>query len=219
MKKYLIPVLTIVLCAAVLLGAAFGLQGVAEKNAQSEHLRLLETLAPGSENFTVIPYEGEDGNIRSIHKGETGYVIETVTQGYAGEITLLVGVNNDGKVVGLMVRSMHETFGLGAQALTDTDFLSSFLFREGVFSVVTEADKAHASVAEPAEEETVDAASSATGEAALPEDSSIPTVEVDALTGATVTSRAIVRGVNSAILFVMGPEAAADADAATGATS
>ena len=218
MKKYLIPVLTIVLCAAVLLGAAFGLQGVAEKNAPSEHLRLLETLAPGSENFTVIPYEGEDGNIRSIHKGETGYVIETVTQGYAGEITLLVGVNNDGKVVGLMVRSMHETFGLGAQALTDTNFLSSFLFQEGIFSVVTEADKAYAGEVEETEEK-VDAASGATGETALPEDSDLPTVEVDALTGATVTSKAIVRGVNSAVLYVLGPDAAASADAATGATS
>ena len=54
MKKYLIPVLTIVLCAAVLLGAAFGLQGVAEKNAQSEHLRLLETLAPGAEGLPTM---------------------------------------------------------------------------------------------------------------------------------------------------------------------
>ena len=54
MKKYLIPALTIVLCAAVLLGAAFGLQGVAEKNAQAEHLRLLETLAPGAEGLPTM---------------------------------------------------------------------------------------------------------------------------------------------------------------------
>ena len=68
-------------------------------------------------------------------------------------------------------------------------------------------------------EEKVDAASGATGETALPEDSDLPTVEVDALTGATVTSKAIVRGVNSAVLYVLGPDAAASADAATGATS
>ena len=193
MKKYLIPVLTMVLCAAVLLGAAFGLQGVAEKNAQSEHLRLLETLAPGSENFTVIPYEGEDGNIRSIHKGETGYVIETVTQGYAGEITMFIGVNNDGKVTGLVVRDLSETFGLGREALTDHVFLKQFLNSSGSFEVVTAAP---------------DAFSGATG--AVTETDG-ETVGVDALTGATVTSKAIVRAVNSAVAYVTGADAASAA--------
>ena len=218
MKKYWIPVLAIVLAAAVLLGATFALQGIAQSNAQAEHLRMLQTLLPGSESFTVIPYEGEDANIRSIHKGETGFVIETVTQGYAGEITLLIGINNQGRVVGLNVRSMHETFGLGAQALTDVEFLHAFLNRDGIFSVVTAADKAYAGEVEETEE-NADAATGATGDVALPENSDLATVEVDALTGATVTSQAIVRGVNSAVLYVLGPDAAADADAATGATS
>ena len=134
----------------------------------------MQTLLPGSTRFTVEPYTGEDANIVSIHKGETGYVIETVTYGYVDNIRMLIGVSNDGKVTGLMVRDMKETFGLGAQALTDTDFLAQFL--------------------------------NTSGEAAVGE-------TVDALTGATVTSKAITRAVNSAVAYVTG------ADASTGATS
>ena len=168
MKKYLIPVLAIVLCAAVLLGAAFALKGVAESNAQAEHLRLLQTLALGSENFVVIPYAGEDANIRSIHQGETGFVIETVTQGYVGEIAMMIGVNNDGHVTGLVVRDLSETIGLGRNALTDHEFLAQFL--------------------------------NTSGEAAVGEN-------VDAITGATVTSKAVTRSVNSAIAVVTGVDA------------
>ena len=174
MKKYLIPVLTIVLCAAVLLGAAFGLQGVAEKNAQSEHLRLLETLAPGSETFTEEEYTGDDANIRRVFAAENGYVIEVATNGYAGEITMLVGVDKDGKVTGLQVRDMEETFGLGGEALTDHEFLRQYLQTSGEAEVG---------------------------------------VNVDAISGATVTSKAITRCVNSAVAFVTG------ADASSGATS
>ena len=187
------PVIAIVLAALILLGAAWGLKGMAQQNAQAYHVQLMQTLLPGSETFTVEPYDGEDANIRSVHKGETGYVIETVTYGYAGEITMLIGVNNDGKVTGLVVKEAHETPGLGNNALTDHVFLSQFLNGEGEFSVATSG---------------ADAFSGATGESTS-ENSS----EVDAITGATVTSKAITRSVNSAVAFVTG------SDVDSGATS
>lgn len=193
-KGILLPILTIALAALILFGAAFGLNGIAAKNAQEEHLELMRTLLPGSENFTVEPYAGEDANIRSVHKGENGFVIETVTYGYAGDITMYIGVSNEGNVTGLVVRELSETFGLGANALTDHEFLAQFLNSAGAFEVATSG---------------ADAFSGATGEAA-PEGE---TVAVDAITGATVTSKAVVRCVNSAVGFVTG------ADVATEATS
>jgi len=193
-KPILLPILTILLCAAILFGAALGLNGVAAKNAQEAHLTLMHTLLPGSENFTVEPYAGEDANIVSVHKGENGFVIETVTYGYAGDITMLIGVSNAGKVTGLVVKEMHETFGLGAEALTDHVFLSQFLNSSGSFAIGTPG---------------ADAFSGATGETAEAEDS----VYVDGITGATVTSKAIARSVNSAVAFVTG------ADASSAATS
>lgn len=185
-------VIAIFLAALVLFGASFGLQGIAAKNAQEQHLWLMQTLLPGSEQFTVIPYDGEDATIRSVHQAENGFVIETVTYGYADEITILIAVNLDGKVVGLVVDEAHETVGLGNNALTDHVFLSQFLNKSGSFAVATQG---------------ADAFSGATA-AAEPEGES---VNVDAITGATVTSKAVVRCVNSAVAYVTGADAVSSA--------
>lgn len=191
-KPILLPILTIALSALILLSAAMGLNGVAAANAQREHLNIMRTILPDSVNFVVEPYSGEDANIRSVHKGENGYVIETVTYGYAGEITMLIGVSSEGKVTGLVVRELSETFGLGANALNDHVFLAQFLNSSGSFAVATSG---------------ADAFSGATGEAATTGD----TVDIDGITGATVTSKAIVRCVNSAVAYVTGADATSSA--------
>ena len=192
MKK---PIIALILAAALLLGLCVGLDGMAVRNAEEHHLKLMQTLLPGATEFTVEPYAGEDANIRSVHKSDIGFVVETVTYGYAGEITMLVGVNNAGKVTGVVVSEAHETFGLGGNALADHVFLSQFLNKSGSFEVATAG---------------ADAFSGATAEAETAEGEATP---VDAITGATVTSKAVVRCVNSAVAFVTG------ADAATEATS
>ena len=189
MKKIVIAIL---LAALVLFGASYGLQGIAAENAQEQHLWLMQTLLPGSESFTVVPYDGEDANIRYVHQAENGFVIETVTYGYADEITMLVAVDLDGKVVGLVVDEAHETFGLGSNALTDHVFLAQFLNKSGSFAVATQG---------------ADAFSGATGEAETEGEN----LDVDAITGATVTSKAVVRCVNSAVAYVTGADAASSA--------
>ena len=192
MKKI---VITILVAALILFGASSVLHGVASKNAQEEHLWLMQTLLPGSESFVVVPYDGEDVNIRSVHKADNGFVIETVVYGYADNIRMFTGVNNDGLVTGLVVREAHETVGLGNEALTDHVFLSQFLNSGGTFEVATHG---------------ADAFSSATGTA---DAGTGETVEVDGITGATVTSKAVAKSVNSAVAYVTG------ADVATSATS
>ncbi len=191
MKKL---ILFILVAALVLFGASFALQDAAAKKAQAEHLWLMQTLLPDSEEFTLEAYSGDDANIRSVHKAESGFVIETVTRGYADDITMFIGVSKEGKVTGLVVYEAHETFGLGSEALTDHVFLSQFLNSSDTFAVATQG---------------ADAFSGATGEAETNGD----TVDVDGITGATVTSKAIVRCVNSAIAYVTG------ADTGSGATS
>lgn len=195
-KPVFLPILTILLAAALLLGLSFGLNGLAAANAREEHLQMMRMLLPGSEEFTLEPYSGEDANIRSVHKAENGFVIETVTYGYAGEITMLIGVSNQGTVTGLVVRDMSETPGLGGEGLTDHVFLSQFLNTPGTFAVGTPGQ--------------ADAFSGATQSASTDTEAEN---YVDALTGATVTSKAIVRCVNSAVAYVTG------ADAGTAATS
>ena len=187
-KSILVPILTIFVAAAVLFGVAAGLTGVASANAQKEHLEMMRLLLPDSETFTLEPYSGDDANIRSVHKAENGYIIETCCYGFAGDITMLIGVSSDGRVTGLVVRDMEETWTLGAEALTDHVFLSQFLNKSGEFAVAA-GDS--------------DASSSATPDSAPV---SGDAQEVDALTGATVTTRAVIRCVNSAVSYVTGAD-------------
>ena len=174
MRKILMPILAIVLAAVILLGLYNGLLGVRQANMEKELQAKMEALLPGSTTFTQEPYTGEDANIHYVYKGESGYVVATQTYGYAGYIQMLIGVKNDGYVTGLQVRNMEETYGLGAEALTDWEFLAQFLRNEGDAEVGT---------------------------------------NIDAISGATVTSKAIARSVNSAVGFVTG------ADTSSAATS
>lgn len=192
MKKMIAVILA---AAAILLGVNMALFGTTANNAQAHHLWLLHTLLPDSGEFTLVYENFDDSNIEHVHKADNGYVIDTVTQGYAGPIRMCIGVSNAGKVTGLVVTDMSETYGLGREALTDVDFLKQFLNSSGAFEVASSG---------------ADAFSGATGEAETEEGE---TVSVDALTGATVTSKAIVRSVNSAVSYVTG------ADTASAATS
>ena len=174
MRKILVPILTILLAAVILLGMYNGLLGLRQANEAKELQAKMETILPGSTTFTEEAYTGEDTNIHRVWKGENGYVVETITYGYAGNIRMLVGVCNEGNVTGLQVRDMEETYGLGGEALSSWEFLAQFLRTEGDAEVG---------------------------------------VNVDAITGATVTSKAVTRSVNSAVGFVTG------ADTSSAATS
>lgn len=85
---------------------------------------------------------------------------------------MMVGVSNEGTVTGLVVRDLSETYGLGANALTDTAFLSQYLETSGDAEVGN---------------------------------------NVDAITGATVTSKAVTRAVNSAVAYVTGADSTSSA--------
>ncbi|MBR5519365.1 MAG: FMN-binding protein [Clostridia bacterium] len=168
------PVAALLLAAAVLLGVYNLTLDLRAENQAKELQAKMETLLPGSTTFTEEEYTGEDDIIAVVYKGENGYVIGTVTAGYAGPIHMLIGVSDDGYVTGLQVRRMEETFGLGAEALSDWEFLAQFLRTEGDVAVG---------------------------------------VEIDSISGTTVTSKAITRSVNAAVAYVTG------SDVDSGATS
>ena len=170
-KKIFVPVVVTVVLAAALYGVAVGLLPVTNENRLADLKSILTTLLPGSETFTVEPYSGEDANISAVYKADNGYVVETVTDGYVDEITLLVGVSNDGKVTGVVVRDQHETWGLGQKAANDA-LLTQLLLDKETLTV---------------------------GE------------NVDGVTGATVTSKAVVKAVNSAKAFVTGADVSSSA--------
>ena len=125
-------------------------------------------LLPGSTSFAPEEFDAaENTAIKSVYKAENGYVIESTAYGYNGDIVLMVGVSNEGKVTGVVVKDLQETRGLGADALTDVPFLAQYLLTGGDAEVGT---------------------------------------NVDALTGATVSSKAVTKAVNSAVAYVTGAD-------------
>ena len=173
MKQIWKPILAIALIAVLLLGLTAALKPIREKNRLEAQEFIMSYLLMDGAPFVEEPYTGEDATITAVYKGQNGYIVETTVDGYADPIVLWVGVKNDGYVTGVTVRDIHETWGLGRNAMTDSEFLLQYL--------------------------------RGTGESAVGED-------IDAMTGATVSSKAITRGVNAAVAFVTG------ADVSSGAT-
>lgn len=173
-KRIFVSTASILLIAALLLAASVGLSDLRTANEQAERIADMRTLLPGSDHFSEETYGGADPTIRSVYRAENGFVIETATPGYVGEIVMLVGVNNDGHVTGLKICDLSETPGLGRRALRDRDFLAQLL--------------------------------NTSGNAEL-------NVHLDGISGATVTSKAIVRSVNAAAAVVSG------VDVSSGATT
>ena len=172
-RKMTAPLAALAVGAAVLLALSAALRGTARENQAEEQSRVMALLLPGSRSFTQEAYTGDDGNISAVFRGEGGYVVETVLKGYVDEMTLWVGVSDQGRVTGVTVRNMAETWGLGRRAMTDLAFLEQLLHTNG---------------------------SAALGEG------------IQAISGATVTSKEVIRAVNSAAAFVTG------ADVSSGAT-
>ncbi len=174
LKQLIKPLVILGVTALVLGGTSLGLSSLEEKYEKEALEIMMHTLLPRSEGFVEEEYTGEDANIQKVYKAHNGYVIETCTTGYVDEITMLVGVNNDGMVTGVVIQEMAETYGLGQKAFHDVEFLKQFLQTSGEAEVGT---------------------------------------NVDAISGATVTSKAVTRCVNSAVAFVTG------SDISSGATS
>ncbi len=187
LKTHALTIVTLVLIPLLLLGTTLALDGVARRRTQQAHVQLMQTLLPSEQPFVRLDYTEPDGIIRSVHRSEAGYVIETVTQGYAAPITMYIAVNYDGAVMGLVVHEAHETPGLGGRILSDHVFLSQFLNQSGAFFTIGEV--------------TTDAASGATA-GSTPSDAT----SVDGISGATVSSKAVALCVNTAIAYVTGAD-------------
>lgn len=134
----------------------------AEKTQQA-----IEAVLPGGFDTQITDYTDDTGLVTNVYSGTNGYAFEVTPAGFDNTITMMVGVDHDGKVLGISIVSHTETSGLGAVAAATTSagesFRSQFVGMSGSVAVTKDGG------------------------------------EVDALTGATITSRAVCTGVNAAL--------------------
>ncbi len=167
MNRSLFHAIGAILLAAALLFMMSTMLSNTRTNLLGQELqRTMQHLLPGSGTFTQEDPAGHE-LITGAYRARNGCVVEVTAAGYAGDITLLVGVNNNGTVTGVMVRDLQETYGLGYRALRDEAFLSQFPGSAGDASIGS---------------------------------------NTDAISGATVTSKAIARAVNAASAYVTGAD-------------
>jgi len=115
--------------------------------------------------------------------GDTGYVITTTDKdGYGGDIQVSVGIQSDGTVTGVSFLSLSETAGLGMKAKEDS-FSSQFAGKQ------VESFEPSFYEQYVGKNPTKFAVSKDGGDGE----------QIDALSGATITSRAVTGAVNAAL--------------------
>ena len=161
--------LTLFIIGAVVAAVLAGVNSVtAPAIAQLQYEKTQEAIQ------AVLPGGGEEidftddtGLVSVVYKGEAGYAVQVAPGGFDGPITMMVGIDFEGNVLGISVIKHTETAGLGAVAAAKTSageaFRGCFVGQSGSVAV------------------TKDGGS------------------VEAITGATITSRAVCDGVNAAL--------------------
>ena len=167
---------TLLLICAVTAGLLAGVNAVTapvieELNAAATQ-EAISAVLPGGFDSEITDFADATGLVSKVYQGEAGYAIEVGPGGFDNTITMMVGIDNEGKVLGISIVSHTETAGLGAVA--DAETPKGIAFREQFIGT--------------------------SGSVAVSKDGG----QMDAITGATITSRAICVGVNAALDCVAG---------------
>ena len=168
--------LTLLLITAVVAAALAGVNAMTapiidELNAAKTQ-EAISAVLPGGFDTEITDYTDATGIVSKIYRGANGYAVEVGPSGFDNTITMMVGIDNEGKVLGISVVSHTETAGLGAVAAAKNSAGESF---RGQFV-------------------------GQNGDLAVTKDGG----SIDAITGATITSRAVTEGVNAALACAAG---------------
>lgn len=160
---------------ALILGAAQAVtkQPIAVQSKKTND-EAMKTILPKASEFGVLKITPK-GDVLEVNEGKNGgktegYAIKVAPKGYAGAVTIMVGISTDGKLQGIKVLSHSETPGLGAKA-PEPAFSDQYKNK----SIDKELEVVKTPVSKPN--------------------------EIQAITGATITSKAVTKGVNEAVEF------------------
>ena len=134
-----------------------------EENLEAERREAIVSIF-GADDVTYDPCVSVPASVEAVYvirRGETplGYCVNLNSGGFGGDINLMVGVGEDGKILGVSVVSMSETPGLGTK-VAESGYLAQYIGQGSDLSLDT---------------------------------------EVDGISGATVSSKAVLAGVNEAM--------------------
>lgn len=104
---------------------------IAENTLKKQEKAMIKVV-PLANNFSEIEFKSKEKIVKDIYEGTnetgevTGYAVMVSPNGYGGEISMAVGVDNELKVTGVDIISQSETAGLGAKC-TKKEFKDQFI--------------------------------------------------------------------------------------------
>jgi electron transport complex protein RnfG len=144
---------------------------IEQRNIKANNESRQEVLQAAKEFKEVTNVKGD--LVEEVYQGEkdgelVGYTIKTAPKGYGGNVEVMVGISNDGKISGVKIGNHSETPGLGSKA-AEPSFKDQYNGKsiENPLNVVK-------------------------GNASNESD-------IVAISGATITSKAVTAGVNAAM--------------------
>ncbi len=171
--KYVLRlVVTLFAITAVVAAALAGVNSITkpvidELTAQKTQQAIEAVLPGGGELMDPSGYTDATGLVSKVYASESGYAVEVTPGGFDNTITMMVGIDKEGNVLGIDIISHTETAGLGAVA--DAATPAGVAFRDQFVGM--------------------------SGSVSVSKDGG----EVEAITGATITSRAVCVGINAAL--------------------
>lgn len=175
-KDILIPTVTLFVICLIVSALLAGTNALTKEPIAANELKKSQE-AMQSVCSEAVSFEGEKALEIEVYRalnesGEViGYAIPVSAKGYGGDVSVMVGISNDGEgmVTGVEILSHDETPGLGANA-TSESFRNEY------------------------KQEITDDGFSVTKDGSGGSDG-----KIDAITGATITSNAVTNAVNEAI--------------------
>lgn len=179
MRRMIIVLTGVMVLSGLVLAMTYsGLSPRIEANRTAALNRSLAAIfTETADDDAQLDFETLDAEEPTIYRGETtdgaplGYAVRVETQGYGGTITLLVGLANDLEtIIGIEVVEQVETPGLGGE-ITTTEFQRQFAGLDADEPVT------YVKNVEPNKDAN----------------------EIQAISGATITSRAVTSGINATL--------------------
>ena len=175
--RYILRITVTLLLIAAIVAAALALVNqftapIIQAQLLEKTQKAIEQVLPGGYDTQITDFTDESGLVSKVYQGQNGYAVEVISNGFNGAITMMVGVDPAGNVLGISIISQSETAGLGAVAAAGS--AAGRAFREQFIGV--------------------------SGDVLVTKDGGV----IDAITSATVTSRAVCAGVTAALACVAG---------------
>lgn len=170
--RYIFRITFTLLIIAALVAAALAFvnqvtQPVIQQVNEEKTQQAIQIVLPGGYDTEITDFPDPTDVVNKVYKGANGYAVEVAPVGFDSAITMMVGVDFEGKVLGISIVSHSETAGLGAVAADKGSkgeaFRNQFIGLSGTIAVTKDGGT------------------------------------VDAISSATITSRAVCAGVEAAL--------------------